>query len=755
MAGNRLRFDDAILKANDFVWAEKWADAVKAYRRALVEFPDDISALMGYAWALLNADEFDEALGVYEQLTKLNPSDPGPYERIAEMQAKKGETEKAAGMYFEAAQRYGRQRLSAKMTAALEASVRLQPRNERAWAGLLEQYKDQRSMDKAVHAALWLAYLYQDNAPDKAIEVCRQMQQFIPHELRIGQALTMLQSNRLLQEPPPIGAAFAMLEEEPAEVEPEGPAGQGNPVDIARQRALAKLAESIFAEDKPQVKGLSQMEVDLLIGKAVDAQTRGDLEVAQQAYEQLLAAGVSMPSIHFNLGLLYKEQMRFDAAIAQFDHSISDPEYVLGSHFSLGECYQARGNFNQALNHFWEAVKIVDLATIQREHTDDLIRVYESLAQNLISTGEPDRVQQLSQALVSFLGQRGWEEDAIKARKRLDSLARSGAVLSLGELISLPGSEDILRSVALAQEYQRRKRIYCALEELFDTIAKAPDYLPLHHLLATLLKENGHLEESIQKFNTIARTYETRGQIRQALATYEQILQLSPLDVTVHKRVTDLLIQHGQIDDALLQYLQLADAYYQLAQPEHAREAYAEALRLAPRGTQDRRWEVRILHKMADLDLQRLDWHAAIKAYEEILRISPNDERAHLGLYRLYPRTGRPHLGMNALDKLIKRYLEKHKVEKALAVLEDLIHSEPDSIPLRARSAQLYLNLGKREKAMEHLDVLGDLQLEAGQKESAIKTIEAILALNPPNREAYVDLYREMTGREPPAVRQG
>ena len=203
------------------------------------------------------------------------------------------------------------------------------------------------------------------------------------------------------------------------------------------------------------------------------------------------------------------------------------------------------------------------------------------------------------------------------------------------------------------------------LEELFRSISKAPDYLPVHYLLANLLQETGHIEESAEKFRTIARVYEIRGQTLQALTTYREILQFSPLEITVHRRVIELLSQRGQIDDALNQYLQLADAYYQLAQPERAREVYSEAMRLAPRGVEDSRWEVRILHKMADLDLQRLDWQAAIKDNEEILRISPDDERAHLALYRLYPRVGRRHLGVNALDKLLKRYLETHKVNKA------------------------------------------------------------------------------------------
>jgi tetratricopeptide (TPR) repeat protein len=266
-----------------------------------------------------------------------------------------------------------------------------------------------------------------------------------------------------------------------------------------------------------------------------------------------------------------------------------------------------------------------------------------------------------------------------------------------------------------------------------------------------VLRDNGNIDEAIEKFETIAKTYEIRGQAPQALATYELILEMSPLNIAVHHRVVELLIQHGRIDDALQQYLHTADAYYQLAQPDRAREIYDEAFRLAPRGNPEKGWQIRILYRMADLDVQRLDWSEAIKDNEEILHISPDDERAHLALFRLYPRTGHSRLGIEALDKLIKRYLTTNKMAKALAVLEDLIESQPDGIPLRARIAQLYLNLGKRDQALQHLDILGDLQLEAGHREGAIRTIEAILALHPPNEAAYADLYREMAQREPPA----
>ncbi len=99
----------------------------------------------------------------------------------------------------------------------------------------------------------------------------------------------------------------------------------------------------------------------------------------------------------------------------------------------------------------------------------------KGLTQSLVNTGEPRRAQQVSEMLVDFLGQRGWEDGAVKARKRLDQLARSGAVLSLVGLISMPGSEAILRSIALAPGNTTAvaRPTPLAPEELFHALANS------------------------------------------------------------------------------------------------------------------------------------------------------------------------------------------------------------------------------------------------------------------------------------------
>ncbi len=742
--GNRERFREALQRASEFMWSEQWKEAVRYYRRALKEFPDDSAALRDYAWALYQAGELEEAHEVYRRLIDLSPDEPLYYERLATLTERDGRYDEAARLYAEAASLYRKQDAEQKAVEMLEAAAQLKPDNIPVLETLYDDYTKRGEIEKAIVAAVWLAHLYQEKSPEKSVDICRRTQRLAPTDRRLAQVMYLLQTGRPIPRPS-VGGDFAALDDAVAEVrknERKAKAQESNPMLVARQQAMSTLAELAF-------EGLPT-EAAILVGQALDAQSRGDLEVAASAYEGLLAQGIAKPAIHFSLGLIYKEQMRFAEAIEQFEKALADETLQLASHVALGECYQAEGNFEEALRHFLEAVKTIDLTTVRRDQVPELLRVYEGLAQNLVNTGRPARTEQIIQSLVLFLNRRGWEEEVIKARRRLGSLMRNGPILSLAEIISLPDAQEVMRSVAMAQEYMRRRRFYSALEELSWTIGKAPFYLPLHSMLGYLLLESDNLEGALAKFQMIARTYEVRGQMGLAIATYRQVLELSPLDVEVRRRMIDLLVQRGEIDEALTLYLEMADAYYQMAQTDKARQVYVEALRLAPRGSDDKPWKIRLYHRLGDLDMMRLDWSAAVKDYEEIIRIDPTDEKAAVALYRLYPKLGRPQLGLSVLDRLIKHYLSRRQVRKAIKVLKTLLEEDETSIALHYRLAQLYLHLGMRDEVVQELDILGGLQLDAGLTEEAVKTVEQLLSLNPPNYDDYAQFYRELTGKEPP-----
>ena len=769
MARNRKVFEEAMRLGANAAWEKNWDQAMAAYQRALAEFPNDVGALTSLGLAYSGTGQLEAALESFQQASKLAPDDPVLHEHMGKTREQLGQGREAAEAYLASAERYLNQQQAPHL--ALERwqdAVRVYPDCLPAHAQLLQYYRRHGQMREAVKECLALARIsHAQGQQEHAIQACQYALKLAPHDPKVLATLNDLRYGKQVTAEPEIGVSVEKTEPLVALEEPGGPAlldfqvtspagsGEelGSPVEITRRQALADLAESLFDEGEEAATPstgtlrLSKAKVDALVGRAIDFQTTGRTEEAIATYEQIVEAGVSQPAAHFNLGLLYQEKIQFDAALSQFERALSHPDYALGSHFALGECYRAQGRVDEALKHFIEVLKIVDLATARHAQADDLIQTYEGLADRYIAKGKREQVLEFTSSLAEFFNDKEWKNKALQARRQLDVLTQDGPVLSLAEMLTIPGSERVLESVALGQEYARRGMFYTALEECYCALKQAPTYLPIHQQVAQVLMAMGKVDEAISKSVVIAGTYQMRGNVHSAMAMYQHALQLAPMDTGVRAKLIDLLISHGKYDEALEHYLLLADSYYHLAQIDQARETYQTALRLAPRGSPERKWSVRILHKIGDIYMQRVDWKHAIEVYEQIRKLAPDDERARSTLMDLYYRFNRPELAIAELDSLLKIYRKSSKTQRIFAILEDAVRERPDDIPLRTRLAQAHLDAGNTEQALEHLDKLGDLQLEAGRYEDAGTTIRAIIALQPPNVVAYQQLLDQLNER--------
>jgi tetratricopeptide (TPR) repeat protein len=740
--------------AADAAWEGKWSEAIDAYERALGEFSDSVDALTGLGMAYGSVDRATDALDAYRRASELQPDDPVLLERVGKALEQLGRGEEAARAFLACGRQYIDQQQAPHLAAECwEAAARLDPTCVGARVALLKYYRRQGRISQAVDECLALAKTYRDQKRlDYAVRICRHALQISPRNAEAQAMLNELhyrgegeQESRsqrdsepeAVSEPELPGTAVLDFEgsdrDEPREE-------KGSPVELTRRKALTDLAESVFEEQEAtatKAEVLSKGTIDALISRAIDFQTRGKAEEAIAAYEKVIDSGTERPAVHFNLGLLYQDRLRFDEAVAEFERAISHPDYKLGSHFALGECYRARGRIDEALEHFIEVLKIVDLATVERKHADDLINLYEHLADGYLVKGDEAQALEFANSLVTFLNEQGWEDKVRVARQRLDALTQEGPVVSLAEVLTVPDSERVLESIAMSQEYVRRGLFYTAMEECHFALESTPSYLPIHRQLAEVSLEMGKTEEAVEKFVVVADAYQARGAARQAAAMYERALKLAPMDTGVRAKLIHLLISHGEIDQALSHYLTLADSYYHLAQMGQAREVYQEALRLAPRGDEEHSWTVRILHRIGDIDMQQVHWRDAASVYERIRDLAPGDERARLSLMELYYRLGKPQKAIQELDQLLRVYRDEGRSDRMFAMLDDLIERWPDKISLRARVAQAHLDAGSSEEALEHLDRLGDLQLDAGRTEEAKATIRAIIALNPSDVHKY------------------
>ncbi len=765
MPGYRQVFEQAMKRGQAYARSQAWEKATVEFQRALAEFPDDQNALAAAATALINLNRLPDALIVVQHAWEVKPDDTTLLGRLADLQERTNDMAAAAKSCAALGELYSQQGSLDKAVDSWAHASQLVPDSIELHQKLAEVYQKQGQPKLAVGELLVLSRLLREKGElDQAARLCANALALDPRNTDGLKLMGVIRVERgtatlpPLPEPPvPAPSAPAPALPGPAarvgpewgelEAEPDkGKEGPGSPVELAAQRALADLAESIF-EERPAVGSrsdargtaahLTKADLDALIGQAIDLQTRGQSQQAIAAYQRILAT-VELPAAHFNLGLLYEQELRFDEAIEQFQHSMEEPEYALGSHFALGECCRARGQVDTALAHFIEVLKLVDLATVKREQADDLIALYENLADSFAAKDDREQAVQFTNSLVEFLSSKGWEDKVTEARQRLNTLTDDGApLISLAEILTLPNAEAVLQSLALMNEYAKRNKTYAALEEAYNAIGFAPDYLPMHRRIGDMLWESDHQDEAIAKYLIIADTYQIRADTRHAVAIYHHILNLTPMDVTTRFKLIDLYIQYGEMDKVIEQYMALADTYYQLAQLDKTREKYQEAMKYVPRTKESQRWAQQILYKMGDIDMQRIDWRSAIQDFEHIKAIAPGDDKARLTLVELRFRTGDSVRAIKELDELLMQYSTTGRTLKIIPVLEDQANNRPNEMGLRMRLARAYLGAGQTAQAIQQLDALGDLQLQAGLYKEAAATIRGIIGLNPPNVAQY------------------
>ncbi|MDE3088081.1 MAG: tetratricopeptide repeat protein [Chloroflexota bacterium] len=727
MPGNKAIHQDAIKKGHNAAWDRQWAKAIAEYRRALAEFPDDVNSRLSLAHALEESGQIESALREYLHVSEKQPRDPVPRVHVAEMQVKLRRPGEAAATYLTIAEMYLKLQLKSKAIEAWNKAAELEPDRTDVHQKLAEMFEEGGQRAQAANEYLAIARIHKKRGDkDKVLNLAQRARGIDPRS----------------------AAARALIDEQTqaevaaAEIAP-------SPVAQAQKEALSRLAETLLEDGRPERRAgdrphLDQAKIDTLIARAVDAQMHHRVANAIESYRQLFAEGVTRAEVKFNLGLLYLESMRYDDAIKFLTEMVEDKNYGLASHFALGQCYRAQGKMDQAVEHFLQVTKSVDLGSVQREHADELISVYKELAESYAAKGDRARAESFSNALEKFLTDKGWEDKVHEVRRHLESLREEGGQVSLAEVIGVPDSAQVLEALARAQEYLRREKFLAASEECYRAIELAPSYLPGHVRLAEILARAGRTEDARDKYQTLAELSLARGDVPRAEMFYRSVLKIGGDDVGDRSKLIDLLIQQGRSNDALEQYLTLGESQVRRGDFGKAEETLAEGLRLAERSPAASPAAITLRHRRAEARARHGDFKGALAAYQEIRQHSPDDERAQFYAIDLQFRLGEASRALRDLEALLSRYQSRSEPQKATGVLEALAQSYPQETGLGSRLAQHYIALGAKDKAIATLDALGDVYLNAGQKQAAVETIRQILALDPPRAEEYQKLLEQM-----------
>ena len=762
MAWDQNLFNQALDKGHSAAWDQNWDEAIKYYRQALLEFPDNSIALTSLGLALTEKQDYVSALQCYLHAAQVNPDDPIAAASLGRMYERLGRLDEAVSAFMQAAELYIKGHLNEKAIENFIAAVRLQPDNLNARVRLSSVYDGLGMKAEAVAEYLSAASLMQKNGDkQKALQIVNHALTLQPDNLEAREALGILQKGDAL--PPPLRmrggtGAIHMAKVNQMTQGEETEVSEMDPIAEAEHLALVKLAGLLFEKEEEQAisgqvnrrsmssltKGTGGLSTDhsaksrmnLHLSKAIDAQTQGDANQAAIELERAVEIGATQAEASFDLGLLLAHTDG-QKALKYLLQSVRHPNFALGSYLLMAGIYEAAAEFNAAAVDLLRALALADGETVPAEKADELTQLYDPIIDSQERETDQSRLKALCTSIQGQLLRKDWRAHVKTVRQQLGDTQETGDPMPMaGMLLETKGSK-VVDALSEIRKLEQDGHYRSAMEVAYDVIPLSPSYLPLHVKMGDLLVKEGHLSVAVEKFILAADLYNLRGETTQAITLLKKVASMASMDLSVRSKLIELLTSQNRSDEVLEQYNELARVYYQLAELDMARQTFLAGSKLAQDVQNGRPWVIKFLNRIADIDVQRLDWRNAIRMYEQLRSMQPEEPTARVKLIELNIRLGQANVALNEADGYIGFLRNTGQKELSLSFMREMTKEHPEIMEFHQKYADFLIKDEKIPEAVKELDLIAKTQVNAGNKAAGIKTLKAIVELKPKNISEY------------------
>lgn len=776
MSGDQQAYQNALNQGHSAAWDQDWDKAASFYRIAVGEFPENFIALTSLALALFELQRYPESLEYYQRAITVSPTDPLPVQKVAEICERLGNLDRATKAYLEVAELYARNKDIEKAIRSWSRVEALNPENMTAHMRLAIVYERMGVSGNAMVEYISIASLLQSqgNVP-KAIQTMQHALEVVPNSKEASLALSLLQTGKPLPRPSrPRGGTGPLMMSQVRQAEPvreDAERSRLDPIQEAKQKAMTMLAELLFEQEEAQTpqsrKGLTSIvrgtsDVDVVqydpsalilhLSQAIDLQSHGQDNEAGVELERAMQAGLDSSAAYFVLGFLLSKNERFEDAIVYLRKAVQHELFGLGARLLLALTLYRMDQIKEASIEYLQALRIADAVSVQADQAEELMQLYEPLIETFSSQSDIKLQKRICENISKMLIRPDWKNQTQIARQQLPAQPPGAPPIPLAEMLTEATSGQLVESLAKINQLARANKLLSAMEEAYYALKFAPLYLPLHVCIADLLLQENRIPDAVMKYSIVAHSYSVRGETNRAINLLQRVCEINPSDMEARNELIGMLTANGKPSETITEYIKLAEAYYNLADLAMARQTYTNAYRFTQQTKVDRETRIKILHRMADIDMQSLDWRNAIRVFEQIRTMEPEDVKARDMLFDLNMRLGQTEQAMSELDNNLNHLISVHKTTEALDYLNAKILDNPTQPTLYRRLAEIYRMLGRKEDAIAQMEMSKDMYLQAGNMRAAIDTLMSILALNPANARYYqlmlVDLQeRDKTGK--------
>jgi tetratricopeptide (TPR) repeat protein len=367
VANNQALFQQALKRGFQLNKADKWQEAIPAFRAAMNEFPQQPLPYVGLGEACFGLKQTDRALECFKLAARYSGGNIAYLRKVADLQERLGRLTEASQTYSATGEIHFRRRELDDALANWERAIRLNPNLLAAHQRLAVVFQRLNDTKKAVREYLAIARILQMNGENKkALQMCMAARRLDPENKDVLVAIRLIQhgdeiirreeaeraEEQAAEQPAPSPEPAASLSDavrqmasileserqEQREERPKPTAQSEDAVEKARQKAQNELAEEIFRDEEdeeavydPEGIILSKLERDALIGQGIDFQYRGQINEAIVCYEKAIKGGLKLPAAFFTLGMLYMDRNRPTQARPVLETAAQTPTYQAAS----------------------------------------------------------------------------------------------------------------------------------------------------------------------------------------------------------------------------------------------------------------------------------------------------------------------------------------------------------------------------------------------------------------------------------------
>ncbi|HLG77983.1 MAG TPA: tetratricopeptide repeat protein, partial [Ktedonobacteraceae bacterium] len=288
------------------------------------------------------------------------------------------------------------------------------------------------------------------------------------------------------------------------------------------------------------------------------------------------------------------------------------------------------------------------------------------------------------------------------------------------QLATRDSSAEVLARASAAQVLLAQGKPEAAIQQLeqaLQHVRRAPNAMD-PATWAARPREDGeeHQAPEVEISSQLAKAYGRTGRMEQMQAIMRQIKQGKPAQDEVTSTLGDIATRQGDINGALEEYLEMVRHYRKNRQIDNAMNVLNEMVRLAPQ-------DPRAHSELADLYISRGLLDEGIAE----LRLMAD----------LYLRRGEMEHAGEAIQRVGSIYAEMGNNEEALSSLFRAADLNPNSMDLQREVVGFCLQLGHSQDAARYQGNIARHYFETHQVKEAVAALQQLITIDRSNFEAY------------------